>query len=105
MRKSLIIVFLLAAITGYTQTPPPSHTVKVIKAGRLLDTEHGTVLENMMILIDHDTIKAVGKDIIVPDSAEVIDLGQSTVLPGLIDCHTHITSQPTGDYYGDIFRR
>ena len=105
MRIPLFIsLLLLLTYTGHTQSIT-GNTVKAIKAGKFLDTDQGTILENVTILIDHDTIKAVGKNISIPDSAQVIDLSQSTVLPGLIDCHTHITSQPTGDYYGDIFRR
>jgi imidazolonepropionase-like amidohydrolase len=83
----------------------PSHVVKAIKAGRLIDPASGTVLENITILIDHDSVKAIGKGLAVPDSAQVIDLSSYTVLPGLIDCHTHLTTEPSGDYYADIFRR
>ena len=105
MRIPLFIsLLLLFTYTGHTQSTT-GNTIKAIKAGKFLDADQGTILENVTILIDHDTIKAVGKNISIPDSAQVIDLSQSTVLPGLIDCHTHITSQPTGDYYGDIFRR
>jgi imidazolonepropionase-like amidohydrolase len=108
MRAPFLLTFLLLFLcAGYGQPPAgkPSAIVKAIKAGKLIDPEQGTVLENVTILIDHDSIKAIGKNIAIPDSAQVIDLSQATVLPGLIDCHTHITSQPTGDYYGDIFRR
>jgi len=93
---------LVAQTTG---PAAPNRVVKAIKAGRLIDPAQGTVLENVVILVDHDTIVSVGKNLAIPDTAQVIDLGTSTVLPGLIDCHTHLTGQPTGDYYGDIFRR
>lgn len=79
-------------------------SVKVIKAGRFLDVEKGVVLTNQIILIDHDTIKAVGSNIAIPAGAKIIDLSNATVLPGLIDCHTHLTGNPGGNYY-DIFRK
>jgi imidazolonepropionase-like amidohydrolase len=75
-----------------------------IKAGRLIDTKTGAITNNAFILIEGDKITAVGQNVAVPDGAEVIDLKDKTVLPGLIDCHTHITSQP-GNYYEDIFRK
>jgi imidazolonepropionase-like amidohydrolase len=57
-----------------------------------------------VVLIEDEKVKAVGPKLAIPADAEVIDLGGATLLPGLIDCHTHITAQPT-NYYEDIFRR
>src|SRR5271154_4036978 len=62
-----------------------------IKAGKLIDTKSGTVLPNQIILIEGDRIKQVGANLKIPSDAQVIDLSQETVLPGLIDCHAHIT--------------
>jgi imidazolonepropionase-like amidohydrolase len=80
-------------------------TITVIKAGKLIDVENGKVLTNQIILVRHDSIIQVGANISIPKGASIIDLSKYTVLPGLIDCHTHITGQPSGDYYADIFRK
>ncbi len=79
----------------------------LVRAGRLIAVRTGTVLTNQAILIEGDRIKEVGPADAVaghaPRDARVIDLRNATVLPGLIDCHTHITSDP-GDYYKQLFR-
>jgi imidazolonepropionase-like amidohydrolase len=75
-----------------------------IRAGRLIDGRGGPPIANAVILIEGDRITAVGAGLTIPGNARVIDLSRYTVLPGLIDAHTHITSQPR-DYYEDLFRR
>ncbi len=75
-----------------------------IRAGRLIDGRSAAPLNNAIILIEGEKITAVGTGIPIPAGAEVIDLGNATVLPGLIDCHTHMTSQPS-NYYDDLFRK
>src|ERR1039457_1056801 len=63
----------------------------IIRAGRLLDVKTGKTLTNQTILIQGDKIVSVGSDAQVPAGAQVVDLSNATVLPGLIDAHTHIT--------------
>src|SRR6185437_5931517 len=81
------------------------HRPLAVRAARLIDGRGGPPLQNAVILVDSARIVAVGADLAIPAGATVIDLGQATVLPGLIDCHTHITSGDPGDYYEGLFRR
>jgi len=64
--------------------------VTVVKAGRLIDPDSGTVLTDQKILIVGNKIAAVGKELHIPAGANWIDLSEKTVLPGLVDCHTHL---------------
>jgi imidazolonepropionase-like amidohydrolase len=72
------------------QNPKSAETPIAIKADKLIDVDAGAILSNQIILIRGDKIVAVGKDIAIPPGADVIDLSGMTVLPGLIDCHTHL---------------
>ncbi len=66
----------------------------LIRAGRLLDVETGEITENIGILIEGGRIQAVGASVDAPRGARVIDLEGMTVLPGLIDSHSHICLTP-----------
>ena len=83
-------VLALAASAGSAQ-------VTVIKAGRLIDVDQGTVLTDQVIIIRDNKFEAVGKNLAVPPSAAVIDLSRMTVLPGLINCHTHLADGKYGE--------
>jgi imidazolonepropionase-like amidohydrolase len=81
------------------KSPAPAHEI-AIKAGHLVDVDSGTVLSDQVILVRDNRVIAVGKALAIPTSVTVIDLSNMTVLPGLIDCHTHLADgarDPSGD--------
>jgi imidazolonepropionase-like amidohydrolase len=96
---SLLICLWLPA--GLARATPNS---VVIKAGHWVDVLGGKVLDHAVVLVEGERIKAVGENVAAPADAKVLDLGNAWVLPGLIDCHTHLTSQME-NYYADIFRK
>jgi imidazolonepropionase-like amidohydrolase len=100
--KILLPLCLLFCASVFAQEAKPK--IIAIKAGRLIDGLSNAVVNNAFILIEGDKITAVGPNVTVPVGAEVIDLKTATVLPGLIDCHTHVTGQPS-NYYDDVFRK
>ncbi len=97
---SLFIVCFLGASSSPAQQPAPK-TVAV-KAARALDVRTGSMINNAVIVIEGDHIKEFGANVSIPASAEVIDLGSKTVLPGLIDCHTHLTFEPSQMGYSSL---
>ncbi len=76
----------------------------VIKAGRLFDGTADTYRTNVLIVVEGERIKAVGTadEISLPEGAETIDLSNATVLPGLIDCHTHLGNR--ADRYDEMLK-
>jgi imidazolonepropionase-like amidohydrolase len=98
-----IILAILAALLMPARTRAADDTY--IRAGQLLDVRNGRMLTNQIIVIHGDKIASVSPapQIQIPAGANVIDLSHSTVLPGLIDCHTHIMLADTDDsHYDDI---
>jgi imidazolonepropionase-like amidohydrolase len=86
----------LAAACALVSSACAADQLIAIRAGRLVDVAKGEVLKDQTILINGERITAVGPSgsVVVPATAKVIDLSGATVLPGLIDAHTHLTGDP-----------
>ncbi|HVI10946.1 MAG TPA: amidohydrolase family protein [Candidatus Binatia bacterium] len=102
--KNLALFFIFAASVAQAQETPAAalQSSIVLEAAKILDVGKGAYIENAAVWIEGERIKEVGRagDVLphAPKDAKIIDLGRSTVLPGLIDCHTHIMARiPEGD--------
>ncbi|HEX9941425.1 MAG TPA: amidohydrolase family protein [Thermoanaerobaculia bacterium] len=101
----LVLPLLLAA-------PAPAAPLKALVGGRLIDGYGGAPIDNSVVLIEGDRIKAVGRvgEVQVPEGAEVISTEGMSVLPGLWDMHVHLMIVGHGDYghwdktYPSLFR-
>jgi imidazolonepropionase-like amidohydrolase len=89
LRSAVVMVGFLLVTKTVTAADV---TTTALRVGHLLDPETGQVEENAVLIIEGDRIKQVGRDIQVPSGVKVIDLPDLTVLPGLIDSHTHLLS-------------
>jgi imidazolonepropionase-like amidohydrolase len=79
------------------QSPPQSTSATrpiVLQAARLLDVESGRITTPGEILVEGDAIQEVGPKVSRPSNAEIIDLGDTTLLPGLVDAHVHLFLHP-----------
>jgi imidazolonepropionase-like amidohydrolase len=75
------------------ETPVAPATTTIIKAGRLIDGRGGEPITPAMVRVEREKIAEVGRSLAVPRNAKIIDLGDATLLPGLIDLHTHLTNR------------
>ena len=82
--------FVLLAVGAQAPSAAGAKVVTVIKAGLLLDPQRGVVERNQTILVDDGKVTKVGADVTAPPGSTVIDLTKYTVLPGLMDAHTHL---------------
>jgi imidazolonepropionase-like amidohydrolase len=101
-RPLIILTALIVTFSPRTfaqeQSPKNPKLQTAIRAARLLDVKTGALVNNAVVLIEGDRISAVGSGLSIPAGARVIDLGDVTLLPGLIDSHTHLLISRSGDY-------
>ena len=84
----------LACLAGAQQPAIPASTPIVLHAARLIQVDTGTLLEPGEILVEGERIRAVGPSVDHPPGATIINLGDTTLLPGLIDAHVHLFLHP-----------
>src|SRR5262247_734642 len=100
---SLLSLFIICLLSpAPSQSQQPAKRVVAVKAARALDARTGAMIDNAVIIIEGDRVKTIGAKATIPAEVEVIDLGSKTVLPGLIDCHTHLTFEPSQMGYSSL---
>jgi imidazolonepropionase-like amidohydrolase len=90
-RVSALLCSLFLTIPIHAQTPPQ---VIVLHAARLLDVESGTIVSPGEVLVRGERIAEAGPKVSRPSGAEVVDLGDVTLMPGMIDAHVHLFLHP-----------
>jgi imidazolonepropionase-like amidohydrolase len=96
-------ILLLISFVGLICLPVLAQPAVVIHAGRMIDPAHRQVRRRVSIVVSGNRISAVQDGFVSPQDAEIIDLSNSTVLPGMIDCHKHLTMHlGSGSYFQDL---
>src|SRR6187549_3708946 len=90
---------MLAAGVVTLAQPPPA--VVAIRAARLFDGRGDTAVADAVVVVQGTRITAAGSRLSIPTGAQVIDLGDATILPGFIDAHTHVTDESSDDWNAD----
>jgi imidazolonepropionase-like amidohydrolase len=101
MRSALLLALFCALPASAAEPPRPI----VLKAARLFDAKSGRLVTPGLVVVAEGKITAVGPSAAAPSGAEVIELGDATLLPGFMDAHTHITGQPGEDWRQDVIDR
>lgn len=100
--KNLVraLAALALAVSAFAQQPPKTIA---IKAARMFDGASDVLVKNAVVVITGNKITAAGASAAIPAGAQVIDLGDATLLPGFIDAHVHITEESGDNWYLDFF--
>jgi imidazolonepropionase-like amidohydrolase len=101
---SIVLASVASAQQQAAQQPPPPPTPVVLRAARVVDGTGGAPIANGVVVVTGNRITAVGRSsaVAIPAGAQTIELGDATLLPGLIDAHTHISGRILGDPGNDL---
>jgi imidazolonepropionase-like amidohydrolase len=94
----LILSLIVVLLPAHGQAQKPASKTYVLKAARMFDGKGSTLATPGLVVVTDGKIVAVGAKAAVPVGAEVIDLGDATLLPGFIDAHTHLTMMYSDDW-------
>jgi imidazolonepropionase-like amidohydrolase len=99
------IVFLLLLVLPLVSSSQGQQSpATAVRAGKLIDVDNGRVLADQIILVRNGKIESIGGNTAIPSGATVIDLSKMTVLPGLIDCHTHLADGSQEDNIDPVYQ-
>jgi imidazolonepropionase-like amidohydrolase len=101
-KRFLILALGLAAATTTLVRAQPAGTITAIKAARLFDLKSDSATADGVVLVQGSRITAAGARLAIPAGAQVVDLGDATILPGFIDAHTHVTDESSNDWNADL---
>ena len=100
-RAGVLPALLLTCASGIAAETAPAQ-ITAVKAASMVDVRSGALVSNAVVLISGERITAAGSGLAIPAGATVIDLGAKTLLPGLIDAHTHLTGNPEDAGYSSV---
>jgi imidazolonepropionase-like amidohydrolase len=108
MKKGIRVAGWLLSVAGagwaHAAIESPADRPVVIKAAHLFDSVSGSLTEHGVVIVEGGKIKAIGSGAQIPPDAQVIDLGDATLLPGFIDAHVHLSAESGPNWYLDFYQ-
>jgi imidazolonepropionase-like amidohydrolase len=99
----LAVLATLLSVPVLADTPPAADRPIVLRAAHLFDGVSGTLTDGAVIVVQNGKIQAIGRGATLPGDAQVIDLGDATLLPGFIDAHVHLEDEAGPNWYLDFY--
>jgi imidazolonepropionase-like amidohydrolase len=97
-----VAAMLIPVQSSLADAPAAARPI-VLKAAHLFDAVSGKLVDHGVVVVSGTKILAVGSEAKIPDNAQVIDLGDATLLPGFIDAHVHLSQESTVEWYHDWY--